>query len=263
MSAMKISQLIIFLTMTILMTACGQSNINGKKRISLTSKTLEQLAVQNFECASLDGGACPSGIARIFIHNPKDPDDSSVCTGFLNGNNKIVTNNHCVATLDDCSNTYISIYNGTSHENVRCKKIIQTKVDPGALSLKGVDFTVMEIDKKVTTKTFALSPSSPYAGDLLTAWVIDHKTLNDSRITELECQYQTLGKSMQLSNCPVIQGNSGSPLVNSYGEVVGLIWGSTVDEEVNASFPLESRRNLNELAMVTELRHFRSYLSAK
>ena len=68
---------------------------------------------------------------------------------------------------------------------------------------------------------------------------------------------------MQLMNCPVIQGNSGSPLVNSYGEIVGVVWGSTVDEEVDANFPLENRRNLNELAMVTELRHFRSYLSAK
>ena len=249
--------------MAILVTACGQSNINGKKRISLSSKTLEQIAEQNFECASLDGTACPSGIARVFIHNPKDPDDSAVCTGFLNGNNKIVTNNHCVATVDECSNTYISIFNGTSHENVRCKRIIQTKVDPGALSLKGVDFTVMEIDKKVTAKTFSLSPSSPYLGDLLTAWVIDHKTLNDSRITELECQYKTLSKSMQLTNCPVIQGNSGSPLVNSYGEIVGLVWGSTVDDEVDANFPLDARRNLNDLAMVTELKHFRSYLSVK
>jgi hypothetical protein len=121
----------------------------------------------------------------------------------------------------------------------------------------------MEIDKKVTAKTFPLSPSSPYVGDLLTAWVIDHKTLNDSRITELECQYKTLSKSMQLTNCPVIQGNSGSPLVNSYGEIVGLVWGSTVDDEVDANFPLDARRNLNDLAMVTELKHFRSYLSIK
>ncbi len=121
----------------------------------------------------------------------------------------------------------------------------------------------MEIDKKVTIKTFSLSPASSYVGDTLTAWVIDHKTLSDSRITELECSYQNLRKSMQLTSCPVIQGNSGSPLVNSYGEIVGLVWGSTVGEEIDANFPLESRRNLNELAMGTELRHFRSYLSGK
>lgn len=260
---MKSSNLLTMLIMAFLLTACGQSNINGKKRISLTDKNLEALAVQNFECASLDGTACPSGIARIFIHNPKDPDDSSVCTGFLSGNNRIITNNHCVADMKECSNTYISVYNGTSHENVRCKRIIETKVDPGALSMKGVDFTVMEIDKKVTAKTFPVSPSAPYIGDALTAWVIDHKSLTDSRITELDCHYKSRGNSMQLTNCPVISGNSGSPLVNNHGEIVGIVWGSTVDEEVDANFPLEDRRNLNELAMVTELRHFRAYLSSK
>lgn len=263
MPVMKSNHSIIMLLMAILLTACGQSNINGKKKISLSSSALEKLTVQNFECASLDGTACPSGIARIFIHNPKDPDNSAVCTGFLNGNNRIVTNNHCVADMSECKNTYISVFNGTTHENVRCKKIIQTKVDPGALSLKGVDFTVMEIDKKVSAKTFPLSPFAPYAGESLTAWVIDHKTLNDSRITELDCNYKSLGKSMQLTNCPVIQGNSGSPLVNSYGEIVGIVWGSTVDEEIGASYPLEDRRSLNELAFVTELRHFKSYLSSK
>lgn len=260
---MKPFNLIVLLGMTIFLTACGQTNINGKKKISLTDKNLAALAVQNFECASLDGTPCPSGLARIFIHNEKDPDDSSVCTGFLSGNNRIVTNNHCVATMAECKNTYISVYDGKSHENVRCKRIIETQVDPGALSMKGVDFTVMEIDKKVSAKPFALSPFTPYVGETLTAWVIDHKTLNDSRITELNCLYQTLGKSMQLTNCPVIQGNSGSPLVNSYGEIVGLIWGSTVDEEVDANFPLEDRRNLNELALSTELKHFKPYLSSK
>lgn len=249
--------------MAIFVTACGQSNLNGKKKISLSDKTLDSLAVQNFECASIDGSACPSGIARIFIHNPKDPDNSAVCTGFLSGNNRIVTNNHCVADMKECSNTYISVFNGTTHENVRCKKIIQTKVDPGALNLKGVDFTVMEIDKKVAAKTFPVSPYTAYVGDRLTAWVIDHKSLNDSRITELDCHYKTRGNSMQLTNCPVIQGNSGSPLVNSYGEIVGIVWGSTVDEEIDANYPLVDRRHLNELAFVTELRHFKSYLSSK
>lgn len=249
--------------MAFFIAACGQTSINGKKKISLSDQTLASIAIQNFECASLDGTPCPSGIARIFIQNPKDNDDSAVCTGFLSGNNRIVTNNHCVANMDECRNTYISIFNGKTHENVRCKKIIETKIDEGSLSMKGVDFTVLEIDVKVAAKPLPVSRYRPYAGDILTAWVIDHKSLTDSRITELECVYQTLGNSIQLTNCPVIQGNSGSPLVNSYGEIVGVIWGSTVDEKVGANFPLDERRNLNELALATELKHFRAYLSSK
>jgi len=68
---------------------------------------------------------------------------------------------------------------------------------------------------------------------------------------------------MLLGNCPVIHGNSGSPLVNNFDEIVGVIWGSTVDEEVDAKTDLVERRNLNDFALVTELKHFKDYLSGK
>lgn len=230
----------------------------------MNKKTLEKtLKTQQFECSSLNGASCPSGIARIFIYNSADPENSGLCSGFLNGKDKVVTNNHCLATLQECKNTYISIYNGDSYENVKCESIIQTKVDPGVLSQKGVDFTVMKIDRPVTIKTFAVSEFAPYVGENVTAWVIDHVSLSKARITELNCKYSSKSNSMILGNCPVIQGNSGSPLVNSYDEIVGVIWGSTVDETVDASTDLVDRRNLNEYALVTELRHFKDYLSGK
>jgi V8-like Glu-specific endopeptidase len=246
------------------MVSCGQQQINGKKKVSLTKKTLEKaLAKQEFECSSLDGTSCPSGVARLFIYNIDDPEDSALCSGFLNGNDKVVTNNHCLSTLKDCKNTFISIYNGESYETVKCESIIETKVDPGVLNQKGVDFTVMKINRKVNIKTFTVSQFTPYVGENLTAWVIDHKSLTKARITELNCSYRSKSNSMLLGNCPVIHGNSGSPLVNSYDEIVGVVWGSTVDEEVDADMDLTERRNLNEYALVTELKHFKDYLSGK
>lgn len=230
----------------------------------MSKKTLEaSLQKQEFECSSLEGKACPSGIARLFIYNSEDPENSALCSGFLNGNDKIVTNNHCLSTLKECKNTYISIFNGDSYENVRCDSIIETKVDPGVLNQKGVDFTVMKINRQVNIKTFAVSQFPSYVGEHLTAWVIDHISLTKARITELNCSYRSKSNSMLLGNCPVIHGNSGSPLVNSYDEIVGVIWGSTVDEEVDAEMDLVDRRNLNEYALVTELKHFKNYLSGK
>lgn len=66
-----------------------------------------------------------------------------------------------------------------------------------------------------------------------------------------------------LKNCPVIHGNSGSPMVNNYNEIVGVIWGSTVDENIDADYDLYDRRLLNDYALVTELKHFKDYLSSK
>jgi len=262
---MTSTKLLILLILSMLMVSCGQQQISGsKKKVSMTKTTLEKsLLKQEFECASLDGGACPTGIARLFIYNSEDPENSALCSGFLNGNNKIVTNNHCLSTLKECKNTYISIYNGESYENVRCESIIETKVDPGVLNQKGVDFTVLKINRSVNVKTFAVSQFTPYVGENLTAWVIDHVSLTKARITELNCSYRSKSNSMLLGNCPVIHGNSGSPLVNNFDEIVGVIWGSTVDEEVDAKTDLVERRNLNDFALVTELKHFKDYLSGK
>lgn len=246
------------------MVSCGQQSTNGKKKVSLSKSTLEKtIKQQTFECGSLDGGPCPSGIARLFIYNEIDPSDSALCSGFLNGTNQVVTNNHCLSTLKECKNTYISVYDGESYVNVKCKSIVHTKLDPGVLSQKGVDYTVMEIDQNLEIKTFPISKFTPYVGEMLTAWVVDHQSLTKARITEFNCQYAAKSNSMLLKNCPVVHGNSGSPLVNNYGEIVGVIWGSTVDDSIDANSDLQMRRKLSDYALVTELKHFKDYLSSK
>ncbi len=247
------------------MVACGRQEINGsKKRASFTKSILaDTLKNQKFECASLSGAACPSGVARVFIQNPEDPADSTLCSGFLNGDQKIVTNNHCLSKMKECQNTYISIYNGRSYENVRCKSIIQSRIDPGVITKKSSDFTVMEIDRPVNIKTFSVSPFLPEIEDTLTAWVIDHVSLTHARITQLNCVYSSEPHSMILNNCPAIHGNSGSPLVNRFDEIVGVIWGTTVDGDVDANTDLIKRRALNEYALATSIKHFKNYLSEK
>lgn len=261
---MNIFRLFIILALPVLFVSCGQQGLNGKKKISLSKTALEKsITQQTFECAALNGNECPSGISRLFIYNAADPKDSALCSGFLNGDNQVVTNNHCLSTNAECKNTYISIYNGSGYENVKCKSIVESKVDPGALNQKGIDFTVMEIDRKVNIKTFGVSKFTPYVGEHLTAWVVDHISLTKARITELNCTYTSKSNSMMLKNCPVIHGNSGSPMVNNYNEIVGVIWGSTVDENIDADYDLYDRRLLNDYALVTELKHFKDYLSSK
>jgi hypothetical protein len=261
---MHIFRLFIILALPVMFVSCGQQSTNGKQKVSLSKSTLEAtLKKQIFECASLDGGECPSGIARLFIYNESDPTDSALCSGFLNGTNQIVTNNHCLSTLKECKNTYISIYDGESYVNVKCKSVVNTKVDPGVLSQKGVDYSVLEIDKSVDIKTFAISRFTPYVGEQLTAWVIDHQSLTKARITELSCNFTAKSNSMLLKACPVVHGNSGSPLVNGYNEIVGVIWGSTIDDSIDANTDLAERRKLQDYALVTELKHFKDYLSSK
>lgn len=221
----------------------------------------QMMMEQTFECASENGAACPEGIARVFIVNEKNPAESSVCTGFLNGNNRLVTNNHCLSTQDQCGATYIAVYRNGGHEVARCRSILKTEVDGKTLNQKAIDYTILELDHTIPKiKSFPISKFSPYPGEKLTTWVIDHLNSRQSRITELGCNLSRKAKSFELQNCPIIQGNSGSPVLNEYGELVALIWGSTADETVNETTSLVDRRSLNEYGFATDLKHFRPYL---
>lgn len=242
--------------------SCGKGSLNGKKTIKLSREEIsEMMANQKFECASIDGGACPEGIARVFILNIKSPADSSVCSGFLNGTNQLVTNNHCLSTLEECKNTFISVYNGGSFESAKCKGIIRTEVDNEKLNLKGIDYTVLELDQEITkTIPLSLSETLPVQNDVLTAWVVDQIDNRHARITELSCTFVGVNHSMELKSCPAIPGNSGSPIVNSSGEVVAVLWGTTVKENINEATPLSERRALGDYGLATELKHFRDNL---
>ena len=99
----------------------------------------------------------------------------------------------------------------------------------------------------------------------MTAWVVDHTGLDnienpnffESRITEFNCkvQNQNDSASLVLENCPVIHGNSGSPAVNTAGDIVGVIWGAT-DADVSSQTDLAIRRSGSGLGIVTEMTHF-------
>ena len=56
----------------------------------------------------------------------------------------------------------------------------------------------------------------------------------------------------------MIYGNSGSPLVNSVGEIVGVIWGAS-KPETNANTPLSERRELKSEGLATEMIHFAEF----
>lgn len=251
--------------------ACGKkgSPSGSKKYHKLTEAQIAYVMDNQYmECASVDGKPCPEGISRLLTLNKQQAEKSSFCSGFMVGKNTLVTNNHCLDSAEDCKNTYIAIYNGYSYEQTKCKKIISTKQDYKAKDpRRAVDYTVIETEDEFEGKTFTLSADKALAGDEVTAWVIDHTGLDlqkpnvfESRITEFNCkaQSQSWHASLLLSKCPVVEGNSGSPALNSAGEVIGVIWGATA--KFNTAYDLEARRLVSEDAAVTEMTHFAPYI---
>lgn len=264
---MRLSVKSLILLSLIFLISCSKGSSSDNKRETRIDEAVIQeiLENQNFECASL-GGRCPEGISRLFIVDSSDPNRSAVCSGFMVSQNRLVTNHHCVPNASACRNTFIATYTGTSHVTTRCKSIIKTEQDSNDPNdpARKLDYTVMEVEDNYQSDFFNLSLNQAQPQDIIHSWVIDHTGLDDfpsnlfeSRITEFECTVadQTERASLLMLKCPIISGNSGSPALNTNGNVIGVIWGGSLGT-IDSSFDLETRRELDEVGLATETRFF-------
>lgn len=268
---MKIVRALLMLNIVFAVSCGNKSGSEGKKEVWISESQInEVMASQNFDCASVSSGSCPEGVTRLMILNKTNPSKSGVCSGFMVNEDTLVTNNHCVPDAATCKNTYIAIYKNGSYEEARCSQFIKTFKDyKTGDARKMLDATIVKINKKWSGKTFKLSEQRASEGEVVTAWVVDHigvdkgeeGNLSDSRITEFNCTVASVDdkESMVLSNCPIVQGNSGSPVVNSLGEIVGIIWGTTA-RGIDSTYDLPTRRNRSDYGIATEVHHFRNYI---
>lgn len=264
---------IFFLTFLLVIVSCGKSS--PKKSVQKTRITEEEIQFvmshQSITCGAIDGNRCPEGIVRILVLNKEDADESRVCSGFMVSATRMITNNHCIANQRECDSTHLAIYDGRV-KRARCSKFIDTLDDnlPASNPRKKLDVTVVEIDSFYSGDVFSPAKNELENGEMTRAWVVDHSGLNnrlganllEARITEFRCVHDADAgfRSLFFNRCPLIGGNSGSPMLNRNGEVVGVIWGAS-EIEYNADISqLGFRRMLRDaFALVTDVKFFEHY----
>lgn len=254
------------------MVSCGPKagTTNSSATAHISAEEIQEIMNdQSFECVSTDGKACPEGITRLLIINKKKPEKSKLCSGFMMGPDTMVTNHHCISNLGDCKNTYVAIYNGKSHDQNRCSSIVRlfNDIKDPSDPRKGLDVAIVKLEKRFEGKTFKVSEARPNPGQIVSSFVIDHTgndqsvpNLKEARILEVKCRVSSIQdhQSLVLENCPIISGNSGSPLFDSSGRVMGVIWGGT--SRLNSLVDLDTRMRAGGTAAVTEISNFVDYL---
>ncbi len=172
------------------------------------------------------------------------PVSTSACTSFPIGNSLVMTNHHCVSTQDQCRASVFTFWNSsetgflgnTISRDFPCSKllythpnldmsIVQTAGDPtksyGSLKMmktprrlrEGTPVIILSQNPRGTKRS-----NHCIIGESGKRFHISGTDRRATDSTELQCTAAT------------ISGDSGSPVLNYDGDLVGIFWGKSVDD---------------------------------
>ena len=190
----------------------------------------------------------------MFSINFEDVNSSSTCTAFLVAPDIVMTNTHCIyknkhSLAKVCSGLYFSFAGIGLPQIAQCSKIIwrDSRQQGRQYYRKGDnDFALIRLDRNIPLIPLRLLPGAPIIGSTVYPLVVDQVSGNKARVTKLECKIEKFIPKhgvIQLSDCPIISGNSGSPVLDKDHNVLGIIFASSDNEIKKPSDDLSVRRN--------------------
>lgn len=159
--------------------------------------------------------------------------ESSTGTGFfLDDKGTVVTNYH---VIENCQTAKITLPNGSSYQ-VTAVKGYDANRDIAILSTKCTTSTPLSIRKTTVNtgeKVYAIGSSLGLTG-----------SLSDGIISATNREVE--GNIYIQTTAPISQGNSGGPLVDANGQVVGIVCASFTDgQNLNLAIPIADVNNIS------------------
>ena len=153
------------------------------------------------------------------------------CSGFLVGDQYLVTAGHCITSMDDCGR-YSWVFNFSNKTEEKkehivsqsdvytCTEIIARKLDRGSQD----DFALVKLDRKVEGRTPLKFRTSGKVADKTNIVVIGHPSGLPSKISDGAIVRSNSNKVFFQANLDTFGGNSGSAVFDSKtGIVEGIL----------------------------------------
>jgi V8-like Glu-specific endopeptidase len=150
-----------------------------------------------------------------------------VCTGFLIGEDLLLTNEHCVATQEVCKTTKVLFGLSVNRyglaipkEQLRCLQVEKSSFP--------LDYALLRLEGKPGQRwgKLQLANRAPTAGEKI--FIVQHPAGEAKQISDEDCKVagtSVTGRQVRTDlshSCDTLGGSSGSPVFAASGEVIGL-----------------------------------------
>lgn len=209
-------------------------------------ETQEEL-INSVQTHQFKASSAPEALAILFplhqtTHEGKTTFYRSQCSSFLIASNLLATNAHCVPAEiryegANCENRMVALF--MDQEIANCKRV-RAVTNLNDYSYEQVqDLAIIELSNHVTKKPLAYSTNGALENEALTIYALTPNDLSglSTEVKIKKCSVVVgsrlnrqfvapTGRNLLLSDCQIEPGNSGSPIVNQHGKVVGIAQGT-------------------------------------
>jgi hypothetical protein len=266
--------------LSFMLAGCGSESDNSTSTIHMGQGESLSTYTQNL---SVDSNT-PEGVGTLLaLHDGMySQRNVGLCTWFLVDKNRAMTNSHCIpdAIKKDKNLSCGDYLQGgfqtkSGFTKVRCKKLVHAS-DISQPTVLNNDYALLELEKNIeNSPLFKLDRRGLAENEKVKILTMNHNQVSIGVYSEFKEHHCVMKSSDILGRivsagasplvgfkeegtselCKTIEGNSGSPVIDESGRLVGILHGGIKQGfDLNQVMKVSSSKLTNDISIVTNLR---------